>query len=162
MVTGRLGKVGVGDAAPGFELPAQSGETVRLSDYLGQRVVVLYFYPKDNTVGCTTEACGFRDSYRTFVDAGAEVIGISTDSVRSHERFSKQHRLPFVLVSDAGGQVRRRYGVPARFGLLPGRVTYVIDRQGIIRHVFSSMTNIGAHIDRALRVVRDLHAEPAP
>ncbi|HEX6231871.1 MAG TPA: peroxiredoxin [Jiangellaceae bacterium] len=148
-----------GDIAPDFELPAQAGGTVRLSDYRGQRVVVLYFYPKDYTPGCTAEACAFRDSYEVFTDAGAEVIGVSSDSIASHERFSAAHRVPFALVSDADGQVRRRYGVKARFGVLPGRVTYVIDRDGIVRHVFSSMTNIGGHVAGALAVVEKLTAD---
>lgn len=151
--------VRVGDNAPEFELPAHTGETIRLSDYRGKRVVVLYFYPKDETPGCTAEACAFRDSYEVFTDAGAEVIGISSDSVASHERFGAAHRVPFALVSDDGGRVRKRYGVKSSFGLLPGRVTYVIDREGVVRHIFSSMTNIGGHVDGALAVVNELTAE---
>lgn len=162
MVAGQNSKLGVGDAAPDFELPTQSGETVRLSDYHGKSIVVLYFYPRDYSPGCTAEACAFRDSYEVFSDAGAEVIGISSDSVRSHERFAERHRLPFVLASDVGGRTQRRYSVPTRLGLLPGRVTFVIDRQGVVRHAFSSMTNISAHVDRALEVVKELRAEPAP
>ena len=145
----------VGDPAPEFELPAQTGETIRLSDYRGKRVVVLYFYPKDETPGCTAEACAFRDSYEVFTDAGAEVIGVSSDSLASHERFGAAHRVPFVLLSDEGGRVRKRYGAKSSFGL-PGRVTYVIDRDGIVRHMFSSMTNIGGHVEGALAVVREL------
>jgi peroxiredoxin Q/BCP len=151
--------VGVGDAAPDFTLPSQTGAPVRLSDYQGKRVVVLYFYPKDNTRGCTAEACAFRDSYAVFKDAGAEVIGISADSVDSHEEFAGQYRLPFVLVSDQRAEVRKRFGVPTVMGLIPGRVTFVIDRQGIIRHIFSSMTQIDQHISEALDVVRQLQAE---
>lgn len=150
--------VRVGDNAPDFELPAHTGETIRLSDYRGKRVVVLYFYPKDETPGCTAEACAFRDSYEVFTDAGAEVIGISSDSVASHERFGAAHRVPFALVSDGGGRVRKLYGVRSSFGLLPGRVTYVIDRDGVVRHIFSSMTNIGGHVDGALAVVNELTA----
>ncbi len=149
----------MGDKAPDFELPAQTGETVRLSDYRGKRVVVLYFYPKDDTPGCTAEACAFRDSYEVFTDAGAEVIGVSSDSVDSHERFGTAHRVPFALVSDEDGQARKSYGVKSSFGVLPGRVTYVIDRDGVIRHVFSSMTNIGGHVDGALEVVNQLTAD---
>jgi peroxiredoxin Q/BCP len=150
---------GVGDPAPDFTLLSQAGAPVRLSAYRGKRIVVLYFYPKDNTRGCTAEACAFRDSHEVFAEAGAEVIGISSDSVGSHEKFADRHQLPFVLVSDEGGVVRKQYGVPTTLGILPDRVTYVIDRQGVIRHVFSSMTNIGRHIDDALAVVKQLQAE---
>ena len=150
-----------GDTAPDFTLPSQSGEPVRLQDRLGQRVVVLYFYPKDNTRGCTAEACAFRDSYEVFAEAGAEVIGISSDSAARHAAFAGQHQLPFTLLSDQGGLVRKLYGVPAVLGLLPGRVTYVIDRQGTVRHVFKSMTNIGQHVSDAVEIVRQLQTEQA-
>src|ERR687897_1371628 len=153
--------VGVGDKAPDFTLRSQSGELVSLSDFGPDRVVVLYFYPKDNTAGCTAEACAFRDSHEVFVDAGATVIGVSSDSVTSHEKFSGRHDLPFVLLSDPGGKVRKQYGVPNALGLLPGRVTYVIDRHGVVRHVFSSMTNISQHVGAALDVVERLQAEDA-
>ena len=150
-----------GDKAPDFTLPSQSGEPVRLHDRLGGRVVVLYFYPKDGTRGCTAEACAFRDSYEVFTGAGAEVIGVSSDPVDKHAAFAGQHQLPFTLLSDQGGHVRKSYGVPAVLGLLPGRVTYVIDREGTVRHVFNSMTHIGQHINEALEVVRQLQAEQA-
>jgi peroxiredoxin Q/BCP len=149
----------VGSKAPDFTLPSQSGAPVRLQDRLGERVIVLYFYPRDDTRGCTAEACAFRDSYEVFADAGADVIGISSDSVDRHAAFAGKHQLPFTLLSDEGGHVRKRYGVPAVLGLLPGRVTYVIDRQGTVRHVFSSMTNIGQHVSDALETVRQLQAE---
>ena len=148
-----------GDKAPDFTLPSQSGEQVRLYDRLGERVVVLYFYPRDDTRGCTAEACAFRDSFEAFTDAGAEVIGVSSDSVDRHAAFAGKHKLPFTLLSDQGGRVRKSYGVPAVVGLIPGRVTYVIDRQGTVRHSFSSMTNIGQHVSDALRVVRRLQTE---
>jgi peroxiredoxin Q/BCP len=151
--------VQAGDKAPDFTLPAQSGEPVRLGDRLGQRVVVLYFYPKDNTSGCTAEACAFRDSHEAFAEAGAEVIGVSSDSADKHAGFAGKHSLPFTLLSDQGGKVRKLYGVPAVLGLIPGRVTYVIDRQGTVRHVFNSMTNIGGHVNDALEVVKQLQAE---
>jgi peroxiredoxin Q/BCP len=151
----------VGDKAPDFTLPSQSSEPVRLSDRLGERVVVLYFYPKDETRGCTAEACAFRDSHEVFTDAGAEVIGVSSDSVERHAAFAARHGLPFTLLSDRGGRVRKSYGVPATLGVLPGRVTYVIDRAGTVRHVFNSMTKIGQHVDDALAVVKRLQAEPA-
>jgi peroxiredoxin Q/BCP len=148
--------IGVGDVAPDFTLPAQDGEQVTLSSFRGDKVVVLYFYPKDQTAGCTAEACAFRDSYEEFAEAGAQVIGVSSDSVESHDRFARKHDLPFVLVADAGGVVRKAYGVASVLGVIPGRVTYVIDRQGVVRHTFSSMSNIGEHIGGALRVVREL------
>jgi peroxiredoxin Q/BCP len=154
--------VQVGDKAPDFTLPSQSGEPVRLHDRLGERVVVLYFYPKDNTPGCTAEACAFRDSHEVFTDAGAEVIGVSSDSVDRHAAFAGRHRLPFTLLSDKGGRVRKDYGVPAVLGLLPGRVTYVIDRAGTVRQVFSSMTNIDQHVGDALDMVRELQRGPLP
>ena len=148
--------VQTGDKAPDFTLPAQGGEPVRLSDRIGQRVVVLYFYPKDETPACTKEACGFRDSYQAFTDAGADVIGISSDSVDSHAAFTGHHKLPFTLLSDEGGKVRKSYGVPSTLGLLPGRVTYVIDRDGTVRHVVNSQLNIGKHIESTLAMVKKL------
>ena len=149
----------VGDQAPDFTLPTQTGENFRLQDHIGERVTVLYFYPKDNTSGCTAEACAFRDSYEVFTDAGADVIGVSSDSVDRHAGFADKHSLPFTLLSDQGGRVRKAYGVPGVLGVIPGRVTYVIDRTGVVRHVFSSMTNIDGHVNDALRVVRELQAE---
>jgi peroxiredoxin Q/BCP len=150
-----------GDKAPDFTLPSQAGEQVRLSDRLAQHSVVLYFYPRDETRGCTAEACAFRDSYEVFAEAGAEVIGVSSDSVDRHAGFADHHQLPFTLLSDKGGTVRKSFGVPAALGVLPGRVTYVIDRAGTVRHVFNSMTNIGRHIDDAVTVVKQLQGEQA-
>jgi thioredoxin-dependent peroxiredoxin len=146
----------VGDKAPDFSLPSQSGAEVRLRDRLGQRVIVLYFYPKDNTAGCTKEACAFRDSYEVFTDAGADVIGISSDSVDKHATFAGRHSLPFTLLSDQGGKVRKSYGVPSVLGLLPGRVTYVIDQAGTVRSIINSMTQIDQHINEALDTVKKL------
>ena len=153
--------VQAGDKAPDFTLPSQTGEQVRLSDRLGEHSVVLYFYPRDETRGCTAEACAFRDSYEVFADAGAEVIGVSSDSVDKHAGFADHHDLPFTLLSDQGGAVRKSYGVPAALGVLPGRVTYVIDSTGTVRHVFNSMLDIGRHIDDALTVVQKLKSEKA-
>jgi peroxiredoxin Q/BCP len=150
--------IGVGDKAPDFTLPSQSGEQVRLYDRIGERVVILYFYPKDETSGCTAEACAFRDSHEVFSDAGAEVIGISSDSVDKHAAFADHHKLPFTLLSDEGGKVRKLYGVPSALGFIPGRVTYVIDRDAAIRLVINSMLNIGGHVNDALDVVRKLQA----
>jgi peroxiredoxin Q/BCP len=146
----------VGDPAPDFTLPSATGDPVRLSDYRGKSEVVVYFYPRDDTPGCSAEACSFRDSYEAFREAGAEVIGISSDPAESHERFARRLGLPFVLLSDAGGAVRARWGVPKTLGLFPGRTTYLIDRQGIIRHVFSSSLQFSKHVSEALRVLGTL------
>jgi len=150
--------IGAGDTAPDFTLPSQAGEPVRLRDRLGERAVVLYFYPKDETPGCTREACAFRDSYEAFTEAGADVIGVSSDSAGRHAAVASHHSLPFTLLADEGGKVRKSYGVPSTLGLLPGRVTYVIDRGGIVRHVFSSQTSIGRHVGDALEIVKKLQA----
>lgn len=148
--------VAVGDRAPDFTLPDQNGKPVRLSDLLGKRAVVLYFYPKDETRGCTAEACGFRDSYEVFSEAGAEVVGVSSDSVESHRKFAQHHRLPFILLSDAHSALRKRYGVPTTLGMIPGRVTYIIDRHGVVRHIFSSQLQVEKHITEALETLRAL------
>jgi thioredoxin-dependent peroxiredoxin len=150
--------VEVGDAAPDFTLPSQSGEQVRLSDVWKRGPVVLYFYPKDETPGCTAEACTFRDSYEAFTEAGAEVVGVSSDSVTSHESFAARHRLPFVLLADEGGRVRKQYGVRPTLGILPGRVTYVIDGKGVVRHVFSSQTGVQRHVHEALDALDEIRA----
>lgn len=148
--------VAVGDRAPDFTLPDQTGAPVRLSDLLGERAVVLYFYPKDETGGCTAEACSFRDSYEVFKDAGAEVVGVSSDSVESHQSFATHHRLPFVLLSDADGALRRRYGVPTTLGMFPGRVTYIIDRHGTVQHIFSSQIHFEKHVTEALNTLQKM------
>jgi peroxiredoxin Q/BCP len=153
--TGEPG-IKVGDAAPEFDLTDAAGKRVRLSDFRGKRNVVLYFYPKDDTPGCTKEACSFRDSYQSFTEAGAEVIGVSSDDGASHQKFAEKFHLPFTLVSDTGGSVRKRYGVPATLGLLPGRVTFVIDRDGIVRHVFNSQLQATKHVDEALATIKRL------
>ncbi|KFA90523.1 peroxiredoxin [Archangium violaceum] len=150
-----------GDQAPDFSLPKQDGTAVQLKDLLQKATVVLYFYPKDDTPGCTKEACSFRDSYEAFKDAGAEVVGISSQSAASHEAFAAKYRLPFTLLADEGGKVRRQYGVPSTLGLLPGRVTYVIDRKGVVRHVFNSQINATRHVTEALGIVKQLQGAGA-
>jgi len=152
-------KYKVGDIAPDFTLPDQTGSMVSLKDFVGSKIIVLYFYPRDFSRGCTAEACTFRDSYDVFVEAGAQVIGISSQSVDSHNRFAILNKLPFILLSDEGGKVRELYGVPSSFGLLPGRVTYIIDKKGIIRHVFSSQLNPTKHVEEALRIVKEISRE---
>lgn len=110
----------VGEKAPDFTLPTTSGQPFTLSETLGRRTVVLFFYPKDNTPGCTVEACTFRDHYEAFAEAGAEVIGVSSDSEASHADFASKHKLPMTLLTDAGGKVRALYDVRSTLGLLPG------------------------------------------
>jgi peroxiredoxin Q/BCP len=149
-------RVEVGDKAPDFMLRSQRGDLVSLKDYLGRKAVVLYFYPKDMSPGCTKEACAFRDSYEAFKDVGAEVIGISSQSEESHSIFSTTYTLPFLLLSDEGGKVRKMYGVPSTMGIVPGRVTYVIDREGVVRLVFNSQTNIEGHVSETLRVLKSI------
>ncbi len=149
-------KVDVGSKAPDFALPSNSGETVSLSDFLGKRPVVLYFYPKDDTPICTKEACAFRDDLPEFGKLDAEVLGISSDSVGSHASFAAKHELPFALLSDEGGRVRSLYGAKTLGGLLPGRATYVVDREGVVRHVFSSQLGARKHVQEALRALRSI------
>jgi thioredoxin-dependent peroxiredoxin len=141
---------GIGALAPDFELPDQHGNRVRLSQFRGNSSVVIYFYPKDDTGGCTIQACGFRDEYEKFQAAGAEVIGISDDSMESHGRFAAKFQLPFTLLSDKGGHIRKLYGVKKTLGVIPGRVTFTIDREGVIRHVFSSQSKPTRHVAEAL------------
>jgi thioredoxin-dependent peroxiredoxin len=149
----------VGDEAPDFPFTLKDGSPVSLKSLLQKKAVVLYFYPKDDTPGCTKEACSFRDAYESFSDAGAEVIGVSADASAAHDAFVAKHRLPFTLVSDADGSLRQRYGVPRSFlGLLPGRVTYVIDRKGVVQHVFNSQIQATRHISEALEVVKRLRS----
>jgi peroxiredoxin Q/BCP len=147
-------KVKVGSVAPDFTLPSQAGEMVSLEGFFGRKPVVLFFYPKDDSPGCTREVCAFRDYFEEFGKLDAEVIGISSDSVESHKRFAVEHDLSFTLLSDEGGNIRRLYGVPKTFGLFPGRVTYVIDREGVVRHVFASQLSVKRHVQEALRALR--------
>ena len=149
-------RIKVGDRAPDFTIKNQRGEPVSLKDYLGKKAVVLYFYPKDNSPGCTKEACKFRDSYEDFKDAGAEVIGVSSQSVESHSIFSTSFNLPFSLLSDEDGRVRSLFGVPSSLSLIPGRVTYVIDKEGIVRLIFSSQLDPERHVEEALQILKSL------
>lgn len=152
-----MAKLQVGDEAPNFELLNQDGDEVELMSYRGKKHVVLYFYPKDETPGCTKEACGFRDSYELFVAAGAEVIGVSADSVDSHKLFALNRRLPFQLLSDLKNSIRKKYGVSGSWlGLIPGRETFVIDKEGMIRHRFSSQFQIDQHIQDSLAILENL------
>jgi peroxiredoxin Q/BCP len=149
-------KVKEGDAAPDFTLEAQDGRTVSLHDYRGSRNVVVYFYPKDFTMGCTTEARTFGSNYDQVEDLDAEVIGISSDPVGSHSRFASECGVKFPLLSDRNGKVRALYGVKSLLGIFPGRVTFVVDKQGVVRSVFSSQTNPKRHVSKALEVLGGL------
>lgn len=148
--------IGVGSQAPDFTLQNGNGDSVRLADFRGKKNVVVYFYPKDFSRGCTAEACSFRDSYEAFKELGAEVIGISGQDQKSHKAFAVEHKLPFILLSDPDGSVRKAYGVKKSLGLIPGRVSFVIDKHGIVRHIFVSQTRATAHVDEALTVLKSL------
>jgi len=154
-----MDKVQLGDPAPDFTWTTPAGEQVRRSDFQRKKVLVLFFYPKDGSPVCTKEACAFRDAYDLFTEAGAEVIGISGDSAESHSNFAARHDLPFDLVSDTDQSLRKAFGVSKTLGLLPGRVTYVIDKEGIVRLVFSSPMAVDRHVSDALQVVQELVQE---
>jgi len=149
----------VGDSAPDFMLTASDGRRVSLADFKGRQALVVFFYPKDNTPICTREACAFRDAYEDFVEAGAVVIGVSGDSDVAHRSFAKTQRLPYLLVADVDGSLRHAFGVPKTLGILPGRVTYVIDRDGVVRQVFQAQFSGRKHVEEALRTLRDLQAQ---
>ena len=143
----------IGDKCPIFSLPNQAGEVVNISDYLGKQKLVLFFYPKDDTPGCTKEACEFRDRYADFLDLGCSVFGISSDSESSHVGFIQKHSLPYSLLADKQKIVRKLFGVPGNlFGLIPGRVKYIIDEQGIVIGIFNSQLDPIGHIDAALKL----------
>src|SRR5262245_50318763 len=152
---GQSSGLAVGDHAPPFNLKDQRGASVSLADFAGKKNVVVYFYPKDDTPGCTKESCTFRDQYTAFTDIGAEVVGISSDSAQSHRKFAEKYKLPFPLLADTG-EVRKQFKVPKSLGLLPGRVTFVIDKKGVIRHVFNSQLNPTKHVDEAIAVLKTL------
>ena len=145
----------IGDKAPAIELPDEKGIIRRSSDLRGKNLV-LFFYPKDDTPGCTAEACGFRDNYDLFKIFGAEVWGVSSDSQESHIKFIEKNKLPFPLLSDRKNILRDSFGVPKALGMIPGRVTYVIDAKGMIRHIFNNLLNSPAHINEALRVLEEI------
>lgn len=146
----------IGDRIPEFSAKNQNGNSFESASIIGKKPVVIYFYPKDNTPGCTTQACSFRDQYEDFKDLGAEVIGISSDSIASHEKFAQQYKLPFILLADSDKKIRNLFGVKSNlFGLIPGRVTYVADQNGIIRLIFDSMMATN-HIPKALEAVQKM------
>jgi thioredoxin-dependent peroxiredoxin len=145
-----MAKVNIGDFIPPFSLFNQHGEIINPEQYRGKKLV-LFFYPKDDTPGCTTEVCLFRDSYETFKSKGAELIGISSDSIDSHKRFSAKHNLTYSILSDENGKLRKMFGVPKTLGLIPGRVTYIVDENGKVIHIFSTFFDSTKHIHEALK-----------
>ena len=149
-------QLAVGDQAPPFTATLQDGSTFDSAALLGRKALVLFFYPKDNTPVCTREACGFRDAYEAFQAVGAEVVGVSSDSVASHRAFAAKHRLPFPIISDPDRALRKRFGVPNPLGFLPGRVTFVIDKAGVVRLAFSALLVSDDHVKKALATVAEL------
>ena len=151
----------LGQKVPDVEFTDAAGAGVRLSSFLGSKTVVLYFYPKDDSPGCTVEACAFRDSYEDFTQAGAIVVGVSSDSADDHEAFKAKYRLPFVLLTDKDGSAAKGLGVKrGALGLLPGRVTFVIDRAGTLRSSFDSAIRMKDHANTALTLVKSLETRP--
>lgn len=145
-----------GDKIPNFKSIDVDGNTFNSEDYIGKKVVVIYFYPKDDTKVCTDQACSFRDNYEVFKELGAEVIGVSSDSVASHQKFAKKYKLPFILLSDSDKKLRKLFGVPSDLlGLIPGRVTYVADKNGVLQLVFNSMLG-KIHIEKALEIIKKM------
>ena len=152
-----MGKIVLGSIVPTFELKDQYGNLFSLGSVLGQKNLVIYFYPKDDSAGCTREACSFRDQFEDFADADAMIIGISSQSVKSHLEFAKKHRLTYTLLSDKGNKVRKLFGVPGNlFGLIPGRVTYVINKKGEVVFIFNSQILAEKHVAEALRILQEL------
>ncbi len=149
----RSGLVAVQERAPELTAPDQTGTPRSLSEFRG-KAVVLYFYPRDATPGCTEEACAFRDRWDQFAEAGAQVLGVSTDTVESHAAFAREHELPFPLLADPEGEVLEAYGVETRFGLAQ-RVTFVIDGTGVVRRVFPDV-DPAVHADEVLEVLEQL------
>jgi peroxiredoxin Q/BCP len=145
----------IGDKVPNFILKDQNGNSFNIENEIGKRMVI-YFYPKDDTPGCTKEACKFRDDFESFNNLGASVIGISADSVASHKKFEEKYNLPFTLLADVDNKVRALFGVPKSMLFLPGRVTYVIDKKGIVRYIFNSQFGAEKHIENALNKLKEL------
>ncbi len=149
--------ISIGDFCPHFSLQNQDGQTINIQDYFGNKNVVIYFYPKDNTAGCTKEACSFRDAMQDLNNLDCEVVGISADSVASHKAFANQFRLTFNLLSDVGNSVRKSFNVPANlFGLIPGRVTYIVNKEGKVIHIINSQMNPDKHIKETIEIISSL------
>lgn len=148
-------KLKIGDTAPDFSLLNEQGLPVSLKDYLGKKNVVLYFYPKDFTSGCTAEACSFRDDYKLYQDKGAVVIGVSVDSVESHQKFSGKFNLPFAVLSDHSKEVAKAYDVLGLGGFLTKRVTFIINKSGKITHIFPKV-DVKHHSQEVLKALEEL------
>jgi peroxiredoxin Q/BCP len=148
-------KIIIGSEIPEFELLDQNGVNFRITDHIGKKNLVIYFYPKDDTPGCTKEACYFRDQYDVFNQADALIIGISSQSVESHKQFAEKYRLNFTLLSDEGGKVRKIFGATS-LGFIPGRITYIVDKKGIVIYVFNSQIDAEKHVDEAIRILKEL------
>ena len=147
----------IGALIPELTLPDQNGKMFDIKNVLGSKKLVIYFYPKDDSPGCTKEACYFRDLFEVFKEADAVIIGISGQSVESHKKFAVKHRLSFTLLSDSGNKIRKLFGVPTNaFGILPGRVTYVADRSGKVAYMFNSQIQAERHVDEALKILKEL------
>jgi peroxiredoxin Q/BCP len=151
----------VGARAPDFSLPDAEGRQVSLAELRARGPLVLYFYPADETMGCTVEACAFRDAHQEFVDVGAQVVGVSRDSPASHARFAANHQLPFLLLSDEDGEVHARFGI-GKVIAFGDRVTFVIDRDGVVRHRFTSKLRWRAHVTTALDGLRQVSPVSTP
>ncbi len=152
-----MNEIKVSSTIPAFTLPDQNGNLFDLNSVLGKKNLVIYFYPKDDSPGCTAQACSFRDQFEVFTEADAVIIGISGQSVKSHKEFALKHRLTFTLLSDEGNKIRKQFGVPTNLlGLLPGRVTYVADKSGKVIYTFNSQLQTEKHVDEALRILKEL------
>ncbi len=148
-----------GERAPEFEGTLAGGKQLRLRDFRGRRHIILYFFPKDFTPGCTREACSFRDRRAEVAGLDAEIVGVSLDTPEKHEAFAQKYQLPYPLVSDRSGAIASAFGVARLGGWLPTkRVTFVIDKQGVVQHVIQSEFSIDMHIDEALDTLRRLQA----
>lgn len=153
-----MNKIEVGSTIPSFELKDQHGKLIKIDSLIGKKYLVIYFYPKDDTPGCTKEACSFRDQFAVFEDANASIIGISGQSVESHLKFANKYNLNYTLLADEGNKVRKLFGVPSNlFGLIPGRVTYVVDKKGEVIFMFNSQSNAEQHVDETLKILKDLN-----
>jgi peroxiredoxin Q/BCP len=147
----------VGSVIPEFSLPDQNGNIFEIKSVLGKKNLVIYFYPKDDSPGCTKEACSFRDQFEVFNQANAIIIGISGQSVESHLLFASKYRLNYTLLSDEKDKIRKLFGVPTNLlGILPGRVSYVVDKTGKVVYIFNSQTQATRHVDEALRILKEL------